>query len=96
MTLATTRIVRIAAFNFCLVVVGLANLARLVGGSVRATCADCPVLSVNPQAARPLGRAANGTPCRIRARNGLPLPDPKCTPGAINPTVTLTDRKSVV
>jgi hypothetical protein len=26
--------------------------------------------------------------CHTRLLNGPPLPDPKCTPGAINPTVT--------
>jgi hypothetical protein len=27
--------------------------------------------------------------CTVRTTNGLQLPDPKCTPGAFNPTVTL-------
>ena len=30
-------------------------------------------------------------PCVFRTRNGFQLPDPNCTPGAINPTVTLSD-----
>jgi len=81
--------VKAAALSFCLVVVVLADVSLLAGATARATCADCPVLSVNPQASRPLGRAANSAPCRVQTRNGLPLPDPKCTPGAINPTVTL-------
>jgi len=77
------------ALGFCFAVVGLADVALLAGGTARTTCADCPVLSVNPRASRPRGRAANRAPCRVQTRNGLPLPDPKCTPGAINPTVTL-------
>lgn len=83
----TTRIIKVAvAFSFSL---GWADVALLAAASARGTCADCPVLSVNPQASRPVGRAADRGPCRIQIRNGLPLPDPKCTPGAINPTVTL-------
>lgn len=27
--------------------------------------------------------------CRVLIRNGYPVPDPQCTPGGINPTVTL-------
>jgi hypothetical protein len=76
-----------AAFGFGLFV--LAAVSLLAGAAARVTCADCPVPAVNPQASRPLGRAANRAPCRVRTRNGLPLPDPICTPGAINPTVTL-------
>src|SRR5689334_17456883 len=26
--------------------------------------------------------------CTLSARNGYPVPDPACTPGAVNPTVT--------
>jgi hypothetical protein len=29
-------------------------------------------------------------PCTTTTRNGFPIPDPKCTPGAVNPTLTLT------
>ena len=75
--------IRTAAF------LGLAAVSLLAGASARVTCADCPVLSVNPRASRPLGRVANSIPCRLQVRDGLPLPDPKCTPGAVNPTVTL-------
>ena len=42
MTFAMTRIVKAAAFSFCLVVVGLAAVSLLAGASARATCADCP------------------------------------------------------
>lgn len=28
--------------------------------------------------------------CRALIRNGYPIPDPRCTPGGINPTVTLS------
>jgi hypothetical protein len=48
--------------------------------------------SVNPMAADPL-RDIQLPPrmlCRLHAApNGFPLPDPRCSPGAINPTVTL-------
>lgn len=51
--------------------------------------AICSQLGINPGASRPLGQfSANTTGCRTRMSNGYPIPDPKCTPGAINPTVT--------
>jgi hypothetical protein len=80
------RVIKTAAF---VGVIGVAAGSLLAGASARATCADCPVRAVNPRAVRPLGRVATGIPCRVQVRNGLPLPDPRCTPGAINPTVTL-------
>lgn len=51
--------------------------------------AICRQLGVEPgmsQALAPLSVDRSG--CHVRMRNGHPLPDPKCTPGAINPTVT--------
>jgi len=37
--------------------------------------------------------AAHKTPtdgsCKIGTKNGFPMPDPTCTPGAVNPTVTV-------
>lgn len=56
-----------------------------------ATPAVCAKFKLDPLASRPLGVA---TPqphaCKPRvADNGMLLPDPTCTPGAVNPTVTL-------
>ena len=33
------------------------------------------------------GQGAGG--CSVQMRNGFPVPDPNCTPGAFNPTITL-------
>lgn len=51
---------------------------------------------IDPAASAPLGNGIRGAPgtCRIRAMNGFPLPDPACTPGAINPTVTINTLRS--
>lgn len=55
-----------------------------------ASCNSCPV-SLNNQASSafgvPSGQQPNG--CKTGLSNGFPLPDPHCTPGAENPTVTL-------
>jgi hypothetical protein len=54
-------------------------------------CTICPVAGVNSQKTTSLGPARTGGPCATRpASNGYPLPDPACTPGAYNPTVTET------
>jgi hypothetical protein len=51
------------------------------------------VSAVDPLASQPLAPvAADHAPgsCHVRlAANGMQLPDPNCTPGAVNPTVTL-------
>ena len=61
--------------------------------SVAAHAADtesCDKLDIDPLKAQVVGDAVEthaGT-CRPRVKNGIPLPDPKCTPGAVNPTIT--------
>lgn len=51
-------------------------------------------LHIDPKASQPLAQvAADHAPgfCHYRiAANGAPLPDPACTPGAVNPTLTLS------
>ena len=56
-------------------------------GSVHAA-PGCPT-GVDPKASTPFAAATASASCSPRTRNGYPLPDPTCTPGAINPTVTL-------
>ncbi len=54
-----------------------------------AVCTTCPVPGVNSQQTTSLGTAKTGGPCSThKAGNGYPLPDPTCTPGAYNSTVT--------
>lgn len=51
-------------------------------------CKLCPVPGVNSQQTTSLGPTNTGGTCKTHpAANGYPLPDPKCTPGAYNPTV---------
>lgn len=51
-----------------------------------------PLASVDPRASAPLALVATDHApgsCHFRhAANGMRLPDPACTPGAVNPTVT--------
>lgn len=51
----------------------------------------CPVL--DPTASKPLTPVAlpPKEKCLIRLRNGFPIPDPACTPGAVNQTVNVKD-----
>src|SRR4051812_1193877 len=51
----------------------------------------CATFPIDTKASVPIGAVsapADGT-CKPVMRNGLPLPDPACSPGAVNPTVTL-------
>jgi hypothetical protein len=51
---------------------------------------------INPKASTSFGDLnywANHS-CTTEIRNGLPIPDPNCTPGAVDPTVTLKVLKS--
>lgn len=60
---------------------------------VLAAAVSAPSLGIDPKACVPLAPiAADHAPgsCHVRvAANGMLLPDPKCTPGAINPTLTV-------
>jgi hypothetical protein len=53
-----------------------------------AAVATCPT-GVDPKASTPLGTDAASSGCEFKSSHGYALPDPRCTPGAINPTVTL-------
>lgn len=53
---------------------------------------NCSQFSIDHRASQPL-RAVALPPtqgCHTRMINGFPVPDPACTPGATNPTVTVT------
>src|SRR5262245_4699626 len=75
-------------------------LARVLGYAIAACwvalslahvawAADCS--GINPKASKSLGDFALPTdhPCVAKMSHGFPIPDPACTPGAINPTLTL-------
>lgn len=51
--------------------------------------ADCPT-GIDSSASRSLSERPSLTSgCHTGIRNEIPLPDPRCTPGAVNPTLTL-------
>jgi len=53
---------------------------------------DCSAFpQIDGQTSVPLQRVANAPPqtCATGVKNGFPIPDPNCTPGAINPTLTI-------
>jgi hypothetical protein len=54
---------------------------------------SCPA-GVNPKSSMALAEATSDTGCTLKMSAGYPLPDPSCTPGAINPTVSLSILKS--
>jgi hypothetical protein len=48
-------------------------------------------LGVDPQASAPFAAAVLNDGCHVRmSPTGYPLPDSRCTPGAVNPTVTVS------
>jgi hypothetical protein len=53
--------------------------------------AVCDQLNINGRASTPLHRVAlpPQQACTTLIRSGFPVPDPNCTPGAINPTLTI-------
>lgn len=50
----------------------------------------CAALKINARASQPLAKVvlSPAVRCGVRASRGSLLPDPACTPGAVNPTVT--------
>lgn len=81
-------------------------LAILAAGIAAAACTTTGPATTTPTGAGPTSalQVGPGTPatytvrpqpapgsCHYRAEGGAPLPDPSCTPGAINPEVTQAD-----
>ena len=52
---------------------------------------DCDSLNIDGDASKPLQNVTlpPTKQCKVRMSNGFPLPDPDCTPGASNPSLTL-------
>ena len=54
------------------------------------TPAICSQLPIDPGMSQALGPLSiQRVDCHVRMSHGYPIPDPRCTPGAINPTVSL-------
>jgi hypothetical protein len=78
-----------SALNAALVVAFQVTLTQGHLLAQKATCASCPV-KVDPRGTQSLGTGApRPSKCHVQMSNGFPIPDPKCTPGAINPSITL-------
>jgi hypothetical protein len=60
----------------------------------QASCANCPVAGVQAKASKPLGPSDTSHGCTTGTKSGFPVPDPNCTPGAVNPTVTISVLKN--
>jgi len=78
-----------AGLILALIAVLAAAPALTVGAQTTASCKSCPVASVKATASQALGPSDTSQGCSTQTKEGFPVPDPKCTPGAINPTVTL-------
>lgn len=52
---------------------------------------NCAQIHIDSSASQSLGESRHLSigSCEFRTSNGYPLPDPRCTPGAINPQVTV-------
>jgi hypothetical protein len=68
----------------------LLALAALAAAGM-AQAADLSICrGVDPLASEPIQEASRTEGCKVRINpQGYPLPDPSCTPGAVNPTVTI-------
>jgi hypothetical protein len=51
--------------------------------------AHCDQFDVDPTGSKALADVSlpPSRPCRTQTKNGFPVPDPECTPGAVNPTL---------
>ena len=84
--------------------VGVVAIAGLVSACHLPTAASGPGTTVPPAAAGGSGLAADDSAapmpaantCTMRQQDGQPLPDPRCTPGAINPAVTQATINSTI
>jgi hypothetical protein len=68
-------------------------LAALCVIGAHAALAACPA-GVDPNASTAVSAVTSASNCKLMSSHGYPLPDPACTPGAINPTVDLAALQS--
>jgi hypothetical protein len=75
----------------CLILLGMHPRQMSMASPAKITCGTCPVGGIDPHASKRLSNENGfiGGPCSVRVKNGFPLPDARCSPGAINPTITL-------
>jgi hypothetical protein len=68
-----------------------ANRQQLQAQEDLARPASCEQLDIDGKASKPIGAVIlpPARRCTTIMRNGFPLPDPNCTPGVINPTLTI-------
>jgi hypothetical protein len=71
-----------------LIALGLNSRAAV---PAKVTCSTCPTRGIDPHASKRLANENGfiGGPCSDRVKNGFPLPDARCSPGAINRTITV-------
>ena len=80
-----------------LIVAVLGAPVSAFGSSKKCPAGSVAQLHIDVDAHTPFG-TAEGSECHIGKKNDFPWPDPKCTPGAFNPSVTvetLTSKKFV-
>ena len=72
-------------------IAGVPSYAADLKVPARGLPAICKKLNIDAEDSKPMQVVSlppRGT-CKPSVKNGLPLPDPSCSPGAINPTLTL-------
>ena len=63
--------------------------AALWAAMAPAQAVDCTQFNIRSTDSQPLGGSGQmPDTCKARMKNGFPIPDPDCTPGAINRTLT--------
>lgn len=83
---------RLARATLCaLLYFGLTAYSHAADLPAKAAPAICAKFHIDPEASDAIREVVlpPTETCRPKMKNGLPIPDPKCSPGAINPTVTL-------
>ena len=76
-----------------LIALGVLVASTIAADATTRARPHCPV-GVRAKSTTPLSRATATSGCSTKTSHGYPIPDPACTPGAINKTVTLRILKS--
>jgi len=83
---------RIALLLGGLLCVGITVSAQAADLRLRAAAPSfCSKFKIDPEGSQPMQNVTlpPSRACKPLLKNGLPLPDPACSPGAINPSLTL-------
>ncbi|MGA2424942.1 MAG: hypothetical protein ABSG07_13135 [Terriglobales bacterium] len=80
--------------RFAVILFGLCLVTSVAQTQTAPAPKNCGQFAINQNDSQPPESKSAPATCKTRTQNGKPVPDPNCTPGAINPSITASMLKN--